>query len=60
MDFGLAHFETNPGGVHATTGRVEREIVVYHTTGDTVEVIEPEVLELVANTAVQVIRRLGS
>ena len=31
-----------------------------HTTGDTIEVIEPEVLERVVNTAVQVIRRLDS
>jgi hypothetical protein len=31
---------------------------VYHTAGDTIEVIEPEALERVVNTAVQVIRRL--
>ncbi|NIO68482.1 MAG: hypothetical protein GTN71_05400, partial [Anaerolineae bacterium] len=33
---------------------------VYHTTGDTIEVIEPDTLERVVNTAVQVIRRLDS
>jgi hypothetical protein len=32
----------------------------YHTTGDTIEVIEPDTLERVVNTAVQVIRRLDS
>ena len=33
---------------------------VYHTTSDTIEVIEPDTLERVVNTAVQVIRRLDS
>jgi hypothetical protein len=33
---------------------------VYHTTGDTIEVIEPDTLERVVNTAVQVIRRLDA
>ena len=31
---------------------------VYHTTADTIKVIEPAALERVVNTAVQVIRRL--
>jgi len=33
---------------------------VYHTTGDTIEIIEPEALEWAVDTAVQVIRRLDS
>jgi hypothetical protein len=33
---------------------------VYHTTGDTIEIIEPDALERVVNTAVQVIRRLDA
>jgi Zn-dependent M28 family amino/carboxypeptidase len=37
-----------------------RAASVYHTTGDTIEVIEPDTLGRVVNTAVQVIRRLDA
>jgi hypothetical protein len=56
MDSGLSHFETHSGGIRATEGSGS----IYHTTGDTIEVIEPDALGRVVNTAVQMIRRLDS
>jgi len=47
-------------GVKALLFGNRRDGSVYHTTGDTTEVIEPDTLERVVNTAVQVVRRLDS
>jgi hypothetical protein len=47
-------------GLFPANQRQARTGGVYHTTGDTIKVIEPDTLERVVNTAVQVIRRLDS